>query len=458
MNIEELVQNGQKEWAKSIATTVCIWGAPIVACWKDRLEKMQAHNPDGSTNLLINEFKHQRSIANGADDEFVNAGSDFLYSTAVVDLSAGPISLESGDFGSRWFGVQLLDPHMETVENFGTRRTGSKVNRTIICGPKQSVHGDSNVEVVQCDSNYMYMVSRIAVSVSEDLRSVHLLQDSLCIAPAGGASPAGNYKDQEYLTGSELESLEHLSLFGQRTELSCSSGLEFYQELAAVLCHVAPRSHEAMLIELLGQIGIQVGEPFDERRLPPAVVEALIEARQLADLILSAKFYEVGRQINGWGFVRDIGRYRNDYILRALVAKHGIWANVPEESLYFIARTDVAGQPLSGVNTYQIQFEKDALPDVDAFWSLSYYDQNGRIPIDLDGPSFLNSGSDTLKYNEQGGLTIQLGPVAPGADANVNWLPTQPQAFSLNLRCYQPTEAFRCGDVFVPPIVALEGV
>jgi len=408
VEIQKLIADGQKDWAQCVATTICIWGMPIVACWKDRLEKMQGLSSDGEAKLFINEFRHQRSIANGSDDEFVNAGSDFLYSTAVIDLGRGPVTLQSGNFGKRWFGVQLLDPHMETVENFGTRRTGSQITRTVICGPSLEIQAASDT------------------SAADPNRS-------------------------------EIDSQQYLDQFRQQTSVHCSEGLKFYQELAAVLCQVNPRTHEAMLGALLSQIGIHTGQPFDEKELPPAVVEGLVEAGRSAESILAAKFYEVGKQINGWGFVRDIGRYRDDYILRALVARHGIWANVPEESLYFIARTDATGNPLTGINTYRIQFEKEALPDVEAFWSLSYYDQNGRIPVDTDAPSFLNSGSDSLKYDSNGGVTVQVGPVAPRSSLNINWLPTLPQPFSLNLRCYQPTEAFRSGDVFVPPIVALDG-
>jgi len=451
VDIQKLIANGQKDWAQCVATTICIWGTPLVACWKDRLEKMQGKTDDGATKLFVNEFRHQRSIANGSEDEFVNAGSDFLYSTAVIDLTGGPVTLQSGDFRKRWFGVQLLDPHMETIENFGTRRTGSQIVRTVICGPGQTANECGDTEIIRCASHYMYMVARIAVVTDEALEPVHALQNSLEIQAMTDAGIAG-------LSRRGVDSQQYLDQFRQRTSVPCSDGLKFYQELAAVLCHVSPRSHETMLRALLSQIGIHSGQPFDEKNLSPAVVEGLIDARRSADSILGAKFYEVGKQINGWGFVRDIGRYRDDYILRALVARHGIWANVPEESLYFIARTDATGKPLTGINTYRIQFEKDALPDVEAFWSLSYYDQNGRIPIDTVAPSFLNSGSDSLKYDAKGGVTVQLGPVAPQPDLNINWLPTQPQPFSLNLRCYQPTEAFRSGDVFVPPIVVLDGV
>jgi hypothetical protein len=66
-----------------------------------------------------------------------------------------------------------------------------------------------------------------------------------------------------------------------------------------------------------------------------------------------------------------IGNYDRRYFLRAIVAVMGLGALNKEEAMYFRAIPE--GEPFHGRNRYVLHFEKDGLPPVDAFWSLTMY-------------------------------------------------------------------------------------
>nr|NLU60503.1 DUF1214 domain-containing protein [Pseudomonas sp. BIGb0427] len=136
---------------------------------------------------------------------------------------------------------------------------------------------------------------------------------------------------------------------------------------------------------------------------------------------------------------------------------HGIWANVAEESLYFMAWTDCEGNLLHGDNQYEIRFEAGQLPPVEAFWSISYYDDQGRLTDNPQDKYTVNSLYHQLQANADGSTSVFIGkaPVAPPFAGN--WLPSHSGYFNLNLRCYNPGPALLSGQYRVAPIVRIQG-
>ena len=72
-----------------------------------------------------------------------------------------------------------------------------------------------------------------------------------------------------------------------------------------------------------------------------------------------------------------MGVYGNYYLKRAIVAQIGLGANLPEDAIYPFNLGDEAGKPLDGANKYAIRFGKEEIPPVDAFWSITLYDNEG---------------------------------------------------------------------------------
>jgi hypothetical protein len=83
-----------------------------------------------------------------------------------------------------------------------------------------------------------------------------------------------------------------------------------------------------------------------------------------------------------------------------------------------------------------VTFPKGQTPPVNGFWSLTLYNEGHFFfPNDLKRYS-LGTKNKTLKYNDDGSLTLYAGAKSPGAAKESNWLPAPDGSFSLYLRAY----------------------
>ena len=154
-----------------------------------------------------------------------------------------------------------------------------------------------------------------------------------------------------------------------------------------------------------------------------------------------------------------IGRYGDDTLLRAVVARVGWGANVAAEAVYPIARVDADGSPLDGRTTYRITFSAGELPPVDAFWSLSVYGGDMFFAEHPSGRYAIGDRTPGLTFGDDGSLEIVLShdePAAGAGDQSVNWLPVPEGPFVLMLRLYLPGQAILDGDYAYPPVEPID--
>jgi hypothetical protein len=117
--------------------------------------------------------------------------------------------------------------------------------------------------------------------------------------------------------------------------------------------------------------------------------------------------------------------------------------NKRNETMYFYTDTDSDTQlrQLDGASSYTVTFPKGQLPPVKGFWSLTMYN-----PEHFFYPNALGTKNKSLKYDADGGLTINLGNKSPGKEKEANWLPAPEGNFSIWLRAY-------CHGTWKPPVV-----
>ena len=133
------------------------------------------------------------------------------------------------------------------------------------------------------------------------------------------------------------------------------------------------------IIAQMKQIGIEPGKSFDiEQARSGRARRRWRAAPQDAQKLMAWKVPTLARVANGWSMNTDtMGVYGNYYLKRAIVAQLGLGANLPEDAIYPLNLGDETGKPLDGANKYTIHFEKGAAPPVNAFWSITLYDQEG---------------------------------------------------------------------------------
>jgi hypothetical protein len=153
--------------------------------------------------------------------------------------------------------------------------------------------------------------------------------------------------------------------------------------------------------------------------------------------LISAQVANVGTVQNGWLINTQAGVYGNDYLLRAAVTILGFGANIAEEAFYPATFTDSQGQPLSGANNYTIHFDQGQIPPVDAFWSITMYNNQSYF-VDNPIDRYAVGTYTGLKNNTDGSLDIYLQNTSPGPDKESNWLPALVDSFNLLNRLYLP--------------------
>ena len=149
-----------------------------------------------------------------------------------------------------------------------------------------------------------------------------------------------------------------------------------------------------------------------------------------------------------------IGVYGTAYQIRAFVALVGLGALPPEEAVYPNARKDREGKPLDGQHRYRIHFDPGKTPPVDAFWSLTMYDEKGFL---VDNPihRYAIGNSDDLKYNQDGSLDILIQHDRP-VQGDTNWLPAYGGTFEVSMRLYMPKPSFLAGEWKLPAIERID--
>ncbi|KWR87511.1 DUF1214 domain-containing protein [Cupriavidus sp. IDO] len=164
---------------------------------------------------------------------------------------------------------------------------------------------------------------------------------------------------------------------------------------------------------------------------------------------------DAGTIRNGWSRPGVIGTYGSDFKARTRVNLAGIWANKPEEAVYFRSDADGAGNKLNGSNTYAITFSRAELPasHVRYFWSVIAVDAVNFRVMENPKKRYLLNKESKLQYGSDGSLTLYLAPEKPAGAPDGNWLPTPgSQDYNLTFRTYGPDQAVAAGNWFPAPV------
>ncbi len=116
----------------------------------------------------------------------------------------------------------------------------------------------------------------------------------------------------------------------------------------------------------------------------------------------------------------------------------GLGANPVEDAIYPTAVADGDGRPFDSARRYLMHFDPGQTPPVDAFWSLTMYDQRQLFAANPIG-RFAIGDRDELQFNADESLDLHICRESPGEVLESNWLPAPAEGpFTMNLRLYWP--------------------
>lgn len=365
----------------------------------------------------VNQFTHTHRRLGPEDREVVSPNNDTVYSNAWLDLTQGPVLIETPDMGERYWTLGFLDAWTNPFAYVGRRTTGNRRQRTLVHGPGWRGGRPEGVDnVIAAPGNDVWIIGRILVSdATEDLEHVRGLQLQIRVRRLDGADAAMRVDTR---------------LDGRATD-------------------VPPAAlYRAVVDEALARNPVPQGEdlrwPVSEEALARELPRVYAELRE------QVQPHTLG---GGWALPVAVGsHWGKELLTRARVARNLIGALGVEEAMYPTAEVDADGEPLHGSNAYELRFAPGAGPQVDAFWSLTLYRRSDCLLV-ANPINRYSIGDRTpgLRYEPDGSLAIRLQADDPGP--GVNWLPTpKGELFYVVLRLYQPRAAHLEYRYAYPPV------
>ncbi|OJU82503.1 MAG: hypothetical protein BGO10_10180 [Chlamydia sp. 32-24] len=389
----------------------------------------------------MNTFANIKAYPTATMRTVVRPNFDTLYSSSWLDLTKGPIILSVPDTNNRYYLLPMLDMWTDVFASPGWRTTGTKAEKFAIIPQSWSGKLPEGVQVIKAPTPYVWVIGRIKTDGPNDYEAVHKIQSGLKISlleDKGRVSPLAHQEID--VTTAPKEIVEKMS------------ANQFFAYAAELLKVHSPHITDEPMLALLKRIGFESGKSFDVNNLSPKIKESLIRGREAALELMKWKLPSIARVENGWSMNTDtMGVYGNYYLKRAIIAQQGLGANLPEDAIYPLNLFDFNHNALDGNNSYTIHFDKDNLPPVQAFWSITLYDEQG-YQVDNSLNRFALSSWMPFKYNEDGSLDLYFSNENPGADKTENWLPAPKGPFNLTMRLYAPKNEALVGS-WNPPFV-----
>lgn len=370
-----------------------------------------------------NRWKHTRTLADDSFREVTTPNNDTVYSMAFIDLRNGPARITVPATGRRYLSVHLMDAYSNAIGYAGTRASeGRAESITVALAGQRPAAGAGRVIV--SPTPWVWAIARVLVTSVQDLPAAVAMQDRIMLTGATpGPRPAVTPPDD-------------------------APAAVLRSAAARLLAENPPPSGDARTIARFRAAGLLSTAPTASEAVAQGFAAARARARAAR---------RPGEVVNGWIYPKAaLGDYGADYAYRASVAVNGLGAMTPVEAMYLRSAAPTPNEQFDGNRLYRLHFAADALPPVDAFWSLSLYERtaDGGFYFVANPLRRFAIGDRTpgLARNADGSLDLWIGHPDPGAARRANWLPAPAGPFALSLRAYLPRAALRNGQWRAPAV------
>jgi len=421
------------EEAVGIATEAYVYGYPLVTMDMTRKQLTNVAVPDAA-HAPMGQLLKLRSYP-AVDNHAVTApNADTLYTMAWLDVSREPWILSVPDMGDRYYLLPMLSGWTDVFQVPGKRTTGGKPQKYAITGPGWSGKLPDVVTEYKSPTGMLWLLGRIyCTGTAEDYKVVHAVQDKFDLVPLSSYG-----KPYTPLPGEVDNNFDMKTAV--RDQVDALGVNEYFTYLARLMKTNPPAAEDAPMVAKMAKIGLVPGQDFDGSKLGAFDKEAIKVVPKAAQLKIMEYFKQAGKPINGWMFTTKTGIYGTDYIQRALVTAIGLGANRPQDAVYPTGQKDADGKEFDAAsNKYVMHFDKDQMPPVNGFWSLTMYDASYFfVPNPLN--RYTLSQRNKFVTNADGSVDLYLQAESPGKAKEANWLPAPKAKFIPMLRLYWPKE------------------
>ena len=381
----------------------------------------------------------------------VRPNFDTLYSSAWLDMTKEPVVISAPDTGGRYYLLPMLDMWTDVFASPGWRTTGTTAADYLVTPPGWSGKVPDGVTQIPAPTPYVWIIGRTKTDGPADYDAVHKIQAGYKVTPL--SQWGGEVKPPQVTIDPAVDMTTP-----PKVQVDTMTADTYFAYAAELLKANPPHITDQPIIAQLKKIGFEPGQSFDLSKAPSEVQEGLKLAPAKALQLMAWKVPTVARVANCWSMNTDtMGVYGNYYLKRAIIAQQGLGANLPEDAIYPLNLADSTGKPLNGESNYVLHFEKDQIPPVNAFWSVTLYDQDGfQVPNALN--RFAVSSWMPFAFNADGSLDLHFQNESPGKDKEANWLPAPKGPFNLTMRLYAPKSDALTGRWNPPAVAKAEAV
>ena len=412
--------------AREIAIEAYVYGYPAVITELTR--RVSLARPGAA----MNRFSHRQAFPDASFTDVVRPNADTLYSVLWFDLVAEPLAIRVPASGGRYWLLQMLDQWTDTFAVPGSRTTGNGEQLIVLAGPGWSGELPKGAMLIRSPTASGWIIGRTQTNGVADYAAVHRFQAGMNALPLSrlgqdGSAPSPRMDPAWDLKTPPVELIEKLD------------AQQYFGLLAELMRSNPPHANDYPVVQRMTRLGLEPGKPFVLDTLPPQARRAFEGAAAPALKQIKGMLQTMGQRRNGWRTnLTAIGTYGTDYRARAAIAFGGLGANPVEDAVYPSAFADADGEALASDRRYILHFDKEQIPPVRAFWSLTMYDQRQLFAANPIG-RYAIGDRDALQFNADGSLDLYIQRESPGADKQSNWLPAPASGpFTMNLRLYWP--------------------
>ncbi|MBS0625591.1 MAG: DUF1254 domain-containing protein [Verrucomicrobia bacterium] len=436
MCVFSLEADQYEEWSYSLALQAATYGGPLVTMYALRQNDALGPNPKAPPNAIWR-MENISTPQLSQEAGYVTPNVNVVYGFGFMDLRREPIVLEAPDSNNRYYMVEIIDMWTNAFAYVGGKATGYGGGKFLLAGPGWKGEVPEGMHRIDCPTPWVLLQPRVHIyrAGKVDLAGAKRILNGIRTTPLSEFS--GKKANRTVRYNYPVPESVHPEL--PVSVLDYKDPLQFWEILSLAMNeNPPPKDQVAALLPLFQPLGIELGKKWERRKVDPKMLASMKKAAQQIGAILNG--LPIGTQMNGASFPPPtIGNFGTDYFTRAIIARVGLTANTPVESVYWMYTRDQNGDPLTGSKKYTMLFKAGIPYEEPGFWSITMYDakNNYTVPNKINR-YMLGSDSKDLKKNPDGSFTIYVQVDSPGRELESNWLPSPPGPFYLIPRAYQP--------------------
>jgi hypothetical protein len=432
-----------QEEIQRVAEDIYIYGYPLLLM---DLTK-RAHTATAYPTLQsapLNQFAHGHFLPQPQDKYAVHPNADCLRSSAWLDLHKEPVVLTIPTCHV-YYLLSFFSSWYEIFETCSPRTSGTHRRHLSFVSPHWHGRLPPGVTRVASPTETVLIDGWFEVDNPENIESAQRIQSQFHLTPLSEWTDTPEPHSLPFRTDIDQITSPQNQIFTFDARL-------FYTRLSKLMERSPSQEADSEMLVDFVRIGFLPCEAFSFEMLHPDTMQAMHQAVAAAQQRITSAAQDIrGEPISNWTPQAHPGRFRKNYLQRAVAARNSTDAVLAEDILCFDTAVDQNGESLNGLYKYVIRFEPDLLPPVHAFWSITLYDSRQHLCSNSIHRNVIRRG-DRLKLNADNSISIFIQQEWPGEASDHNWLPAPKDAFSLALRLYWPKTDALSGS-WKPPVV-----